>query len=33
MKRIFFRVTPTGMALEVALTVVGYMVSCAVKKR
>ena len=33
MKSILFRTTPTGIAVEIALTVVSYIVSCALKKK
>ncbi len=33
MKRILFKVTPTGIAVEIAITVVSYVVSCALKKK
>ena len=33
MKRILFRATPTGIAIEIAITVVSYVVSCALKKK
>ena len=33
MKRILLRATPTGIAIEIAITVVSYVVSCALKKK
>ncbi len=33
MKHILFKATPTGIAVEIAITVVSYLVSCALKKK